>query len=444
MKPRAPKFCTDARRARPTSGTSLRVASISDWRFPRAHSLLAVLSFACSSPSEEPATGGSGGGFLVGGTAGQPIAGSTGTQGGAGWSSAGATSGGVSGSPGGGGRANTAGASAGGLPSAGAGGKAAASAGKGGASGTAGSTSSAGAAGKAGSAKAFNECRFHFGTVDSQARNNSALVQQLDYFVPGWMGLKDTFDQQYVCTDANGAFRDLVPVVVSYVIAFSARNHAGLQDCNVDDNTNLCRYGASYLRDNLTSRILPTYESYARGYANCFGTTRPIIFIMEPDYYQYHVGGDARSLSPQEAGQIMGQLVGAIREHLPNAIFSLDVSPWMPNNGANWFPSFNLADFTFINTSGGGTDANNSRIRARDSMTWAGVRQVTGKPILADTGYGAAGSSEGHDALWDSVSNINARIADGVVGLAQYNPSNNWARTIGQIRSQLSAPSVCP
>ena len=81
-----------------------------------------------------------------------------------------------------------------------------------------------------------------------------------------------------------------------------------------------------------------------------------------------------------------------------------------------------MADFTFISTSGGGTDANNTRIRAVNTMTWAGVRTVTGKPILADTGYGAAGQSAGHDAQWDIVSNINARITDGVISITQYNP----------------------
>jgi hypothetical protein len=119
-------------------------------------------------------------------------------------------------------------------------------------------------------------------------------------------------------------------------------------------------------------------------------------------------------------------------------VFSMDLSPWMPNNGRDWYANFNMMDFTFINTSGGGTDANNTRIRSNNDMTWAGVHQVTGKPILADTGYGAAGSSAGHDANWDVVANINARIADGVMSISQYNPNSNWGSTIQQIRPQLS------
>jgi hypothetical protein len=42
------------------------------------------------------------------------------------------------------------------------------------------------------------------------------------------------------------------------------------------------------------------------------------------------------------------------------------------------------------------------------------------------------------------VANLNARIADGVVSISQYNPSSSWASTISQIRPQLSAPPFCP
>jgi hypothetical protein len=100
--------------------------------------------------------------------------------------------------------------------------------------------------------------------------------------------------------------------------------------------------------------------------------------------------------------------------------------------------------FTFINTSGGGTNANNAQIRSNNAMTWAGVHQVTGKPILADTGYGAATSPAGEDPLWNDPANINARIADGVVSISQYTPTSAWGGTIANIRSQLNAPTVCP
>lgn len=261
-------------------------------------------------------------------------------------------------------------------------------------------------------------------------------------FTPGWIGQADSFDMKYACDEAANPFGGLVPAMVSYIIAFTARRDQGLQDCNVSGNTNLCKYGATYIRGH-RDRILNQYAMYAKGFASACGTTKPLLWLMEPDFYQYSVGGDAQALSAKESADLMTQIVNTVKQNLPNAIFSLDVSPWMPNNGRDWYSNFDMSLFTFINTSGGGTDANNAKIRSSNAMTWAGVHQVTGKPILADTGYGAAGSSAGHDGNWDVVANINARIADGVMSISQYNPNSNWASTIQQIRPQLSSSVPC-
>ncbi len=54
------------------------------------------------------------------------------------------------------------------------------------------------------------------------------------------------------------------------------------------------------------------------------------------------------------------------------------------------------------------------------------------------------GSSAGPDPNWDNVTNVNARMKDGVVGICQYNPSTTWATTISGIRGQLDTPKFCP
>jgi hypothetical protein len=388
---------------------------------------------------DSSATGGAAGAGRggAGGSAGMGTGGSGATGGAGSGGSAGKGGGGASGATGSGGSAGIGGSggSAGAAGKAGSGG----SAGMGGSAGRDGGAAGNGGskdAGSVGDGGIFNQCRFHFGTIDSRVRGNAAFSPHIDFFTPGWVGQSDTFDMDYACAAAR-ELPGATLAVVSYIIAFSARRDQGLQDCNVSGQTNLCRYGATYIRNRLEDRIIPQYAMYARGFAGSCGTTRPIIWLMEPDYYQYHAGGDANALTPQEAAQIMGRLVATVRQHLPNAIFSLDISPWIPNEGADWYAHFNLADFTFINTSGGGTDANNARIRAVNTMTWAGVHRVTGKPIIADTGYGASGAPTGHDAQWDVAANINARIADGVVGINQYNPSSSWPSTLSQIRPQL-------
>ena len=293
--------------------------------------------------------------------------------------------------------------------------------------------------------KVFSQCRFHFGTIDSQAKNGGeSMISQLDFFTPGWM--MGTFNQGYVCTESasGGALAGLVPVDVTYIAANYVKNQNKLCDCNVSgcSGGNLCNYGAQYITQDW-STILSQYTSNSTGFAACLGG-RPIIFEMEPDWYQYYAGGQTQAWTPAQAGTNMTALVNALKSSLPNAVFSMDISPWIPNNGSAWYTSFDMGLFTFINTSGGGTAANNTKIRSNNAMTWAGVHQVTGKPILADTGYGANGGSAGPDAAWDVPANINARIADGVVSISQYNPSSSWGSTISGIRSQLSTPSICP
>ncbi len=293
--------------------------------------------------------------------------------------------------------------------------------------------------------KVFSQCRFHFGAIDSFATQNG-LAAQLDYFTPGWMGDSDTFDQSAVCTEAKAgaALGNQVPVIVAYVAAFYSKRHFGRCDCNVTTcgtNNDLCHQGAQDIQQNLTA-IINVYESYAQGYASCYGTTRPIVFEMEPDFYQYTNSTESAPWSNATAASVMSQFVSAIKLSLPNALFSMDISPWVaPNNGGDngksWYGNFDMTEFTFINTSGGSTLAANTLIRSANAMTWAGVSTVTGKPILADTGYGANGVSAGPDPNWDSVTNINARMADGVVSICQYNPSTTWATTISGIRSQL-------
>jgi hypothetical protein len=300
-------------------------------------------------------------------------------------------------------------------------------------------------------APVFGPCRFHFGTLDSSAKSGGAgLISQLDMFTSGWIGSAANFNLNSVCTDTNpgGALAGKVPALVAYIISFTGRGKPGwcLSDCNANNATctpasDLCTKGADYIRQNMTSDILPRYATFAQGFAKACGTTRPIIWEMEPDFYQYHASAQGGNpLTVQEAAMYMSQMIAEVRKYLPNAVFSMDISPWMPMNGATWYPNFNMSDFTFISTSGGNTAGNNTLVRASNSMTWAGVHMVTGKPILADTGYG---SPQGPDPNWDMPANINARIADGVVSITQYSPTvSTWGATLSAARSQLN-PTSC-
>lgn len=298
----------------------------------------------------------------------------------------------------------------------------------------------------------FPNCRFHFGTIDTKAKaGGQALISQIDYFTPGWM-LGATFDQQGVCNDtkAGGALQGKVPVIVAYVAAGNVKRDHSLCDCNVPGcaGGDLCKTGAQFITQDW-AKIINAYHSYSQGYAACYGTTKPIVFEMEPDWYQYTGSSQTQPWTAAQAGAYMSQLVAALKTNLPNARFSMDVSPWVApgnggDNGAQWYSNFDLSLFTFVNTSGGGTSANTTKIRSGNNMTWLGLHQVTGKPILADTGYGANGISAGPDPAWDLVANIDARVADGVTSIAQYNPSATWSTTLAGISAQLAKPASCP
>jgi hypothetical protein len=389
---------------------------------------------------------------------GSPSSGGSATSGGASQGGSMSSGGAVtSGGSAAGGASSKGGASSGGSTNggAGSGGSGGSTKGGGGSAGSGGSGNNAGtgSGGAPVNGGTFSQCRFHFGTIDANAKSGgSSLISQLDFFTPGWM-LNETFDQAYVCTEGNpgGALANQVPLVVTYIAANYAKKHHGLCDCNVTScgtNNDLCHYGAQYISEGLTA-IVNAYKSYSQGYANCYGTTRPIIFAMEPDFYQYTTSSQTQPWTPARAGQIMGEFVAALKSSLPNARFSLDISPWVaPNNGgdhgAQWFSNFDMSLFTFVNTSGGGTSGNTAKIRSSNNMTWAGLSAASKKPILADTGYGASGTTGGHDVNWDSATNLNARIADGVVSISQYNPNSSWGTTISGVRGQLNAPKTCP
>ncbi len=234
----------------------------------------------------------------------------------------------------------------------------------------------------------------------------------------------------------------VTPVYYGYIIAFTARRDWGLQDCNVG-TPNLCQKGADYIREN-KARIKSQYEKYASETAEIWGTTEPIMWLMEPDYFQYaDESQNGGGLSYAELGAFMHELVGVIRQHLPNAVISMDISPWIPDQQA-WFAAFTMDDFTYMNTSGGGTEADSEKIRNVNHTTWREVFELTGKGIIADDGYGVGGGSIGHDDTWDDATNLNARIADGVVGITQANPKQNWDTVIAGVRPQLNSLPAAP
>jgi hypothetical protein len=299
----------------------------------------------------------------------------------------------------------------------------------------------------------FSSCRFHFGTeiskvynIDNNTTINAGTIAEVDYFTGPWAGSAETFNlgNYFKACKALGK----TPVVVAYIIAFAAKRDLKIDDCNVSQN-NLCKKGAGYIRNN-RAKILNIYSAYAKGIASSYGTDKPVIWCMEPDYSQYTESmQEGGGISYADAGKLMSEIISTVKTNLPKSMFSMDISPWKDTTWQNtWYTALNVAEnFSFISTSGGSSKAASAFISddwAQNLPKWAWVMKRWKKPVIADAGYGVNGSAAGHDSNWDNVNNLKARIPDGVIGVSQYNPKNDWAGTIQSIRSQLPAPPSCP
>ena len=169
---------------------------------------------------------------------------------------------------------------------------------------------------------------------------------------------------------------------------------------------------------------------------------------MEPDWYQYHDSATQQGggLSHDYMVGLFNRMTDQIFRALPRAKISLDISPWV-NDQKRWLEPFMYScRVDFVHTSGGRTTANHARIRPRDNgnlVTWEQVAQASGKGIIADTGYGVGGYSQGHDDLWDDERNLLQRIGDGVVAVTQDKPAYRWSDTLETLRTTLPRPPVC-
>lgn len=218
-----------------------------------------------------------------------------------------------------------------------------------------------------------------------------------------------------------------LPVFYGYVIAFEARVKAGLQDCDVDPVKNLCHGGAKFIRDN-RQHILDRYAHQAENIAKYLGKDGKCMFLIEPDFWQYY--GDSSQEGGANSGEYMRALYDdickVVREKLPNAIFSWDISAWLkPDAMEKWWSYFKTSPYiSYIHTSGGQSRPDLANIKENE-LTWKFMNQLTGKKIIADCGYGVAGGASNNCAGWQSEKNHSDRMADGCISLSQgSNPFN--------------------
>ena len=144
--------------------------------------------------------------------------------------------------------------------------------------------------------------------------------------------------------------------------SFQRSKKKNLHDCNDPNHpsTNLCTDGADYIRKN-KDHLIGLYSSFSAKIAQIIGSSGKIVFLMEPDFYQYYSDKNQKGgpISGREMRQLFDSFCNAIKTKLPNAEFSWDISPWagsqnQPQGFETWWSFFKDSDYiSYIHTSGG-------------------------------------------------------------------------------------------
>jgi|GEM_PF-2276220 hypothetical protein len=143
---------------------------------------------------------------------------------------------------------------------------------------------------------------------------------------------------------------------------------------------------------------------------------KPVIWLLEGDLIQYSPSSSqTQKLTWTQFGQLVAQIIKAIKCNDPPAVVAVDYSSWMSNatmllffNAINTEVANLGTSYEMVWTTGQGTSGN-----AGSGTTWAQLHTASGgKPILCDESFGLSAASDS----WanQSAATINLRIAGGV------------------------------
>merc|ERR1712127_147913 len=293
----------------------------------------------------------------------------------------------------------------------------------------------------AGSALAkLTSCKFAYGR---DWKDENTDYSPYDY-ITIWINTPKENCKGDHCTDFNKYYQGVMlnkckqlgktPVFYAYIIAFESRVAWGLKDCNMG-YPNLCQRGSKYIREN-RDRIIERYSHHSAEIAGIIGRDAFSVFNIEADFHQYY-GDDKQeggTLSGEEMRSLFDDIVTAIKSNLPNAAIGLDISPWIGDwNMKKWWSYFaSSSDIDFITTSGGGSQGGSSEMIPGQAR-WKFMHDLTGKPIIGDTGYGVGGAADSNSGPWYQNWNIDNRINDGVCAVSIANAN----------RSPSHRPNIC-
>ncbi len=226
-------------------------------------------------------------------------------------------------------------------------------------------------------------------------------------------------------------------VFYTYFIGFQACKQGGYCDCNTSAAPNLCSNGAQWIRNN-SAILINAYGQYAKA-VYAASPNKPVIWWLEGDFVQYTVGGGSTQQNPlsyAEAGTLTRQIICAIKANEPNAIVAMNHSPWNSDavSQAFWtaMPKDAL-DLIWVQGPGDSDTLTNSGTYNATTANYKWLHDYTGLKIMAETSFAGAGANN----RWTSTTaaNINARIANGVIGVLVSNPPSTYQSNISGFSS---------
>jgi hypothetical protein len=225
-------------------------------------------------------------------------------------------------------------------------------------------------------------------------------------------------------------------VFYTYFIGFQACKMGGYCDCNTDPTPNLCSNGAQWIRDN-RAIIVRAYGEYARVvYAR--SPSKPVIWWLEGDFPQYNATSQTSPLSYAELGQLTRDITCAIKSNEPNAIVASNHAPWLADDVTTGFwaaQPVDVLDLIWVQGAGDTDVFVNSGAYNATTANYAWLHNHTGLKIMAETSF-----TSGADR-WSTTTaaNINARIANGVIGVLVSTPASNYQTAFTALNSSLSS-----
>jgi hypothetical protein len=193
--------------------------------------------------------------------------------------------------------------------------------------------------------------------------------------------------------------------------------------------------------------VINAYAQYAK-IVNTKSPNKASIWLLEGDFVQYTYANQSNPLTYTEEGTLIRDIANAIKTNAPKAIIAVNHSPWLANDVSNSFWSampLDVIDLAWVQGAGTTDTFLNSGASNATTATFAWLHTKTGKHIIAETSYQGTTTANVYypqePNLWSTttVANVNARIANGVIGVLISKPPWTNAATFTTNTSALSS-----